>query len=49
MSLKLELFAVLLFVGYEPPTQANDIYSQLKDQWGHRCRDETDCRPAPTG
>ena len=31
MSLKLGLFAVLLFVGYEPPTEAHDIYSHLKD------------------
>ena len=29
MSLKLGLFAVLLFVGYEPPTKGHDIYSPL--------------------
>ena len=54
MSLKLGLFAVLLFVGYEPPTEAHDIYSPLKDRGGRNCCDDGDCRPAlyrvrPTG
>jgi hypothetical protein len=47
MSLKLGLFAVLLFVGYEPPTEAHDIYSPLKDSAGRKCCDDGDCRPAP--
>jgi hypothetical protein len=47
MSLKLNLFAVLLLIGYEPPTQAHDIYSQLKDRWGNSCCNNRDCRPAP--
>ena len=54
MSLKLGLFAVLLFVGFEPPTAAHDIYSPLRDKAGRNCCDEGDCRPAhyrmrPTG
>ena len=47
MSLKLGLFAVLLFVGSEPPTEAHDIYSPLKDRGGKNCCDDGDCRPAP--
>ena len=47
MSLKLGLFAVLLFVGYELPTEAHDIYSPLKDRGGKSCCDDGDCRPAP--
>ncbi len=47
MSLKLGLFAVLLFVGFEPTTAAHDIYSPLKDKAGRNCCDDGDCRPAP--
>jgi hypothetical protein len=47
MSLKLELFAALLLVGLEPPTQAHDIYSHLRDRLGGSCCNEKDCRPAP--
>jgi hypothetical protein len=47
MSLKLELFAVLLLVSLEPPTQAHDIYSHLRDRLGGSCCNEKDCRPAP--
>lgn len=47
MSLKLGLFAVLLFGGFEPTTQAHDIYSPLKDKGGKNCCDDGDCRPAP--
>jgi len=47
MSLKLGLFAVLLFVGFEPTTEAHDIYSPLKDRAGRNCCDDGDCRPAP--
>ena len=47
MSLKLGLFAVLLFVGFEPPTEAHDIYSPLRDKAGRNCCDDGDCRPAP--
>jgi len=54
MSLKLGLFAVLLFVGFEPTTEAHDIYSPLRDRAGRNCCDDGDCRPAsyrvmPTG
>jgi hypothetical protein len=47
MSLKLGLFAVLLFVGFEPITNAHDIYSPLRDRAGRNCCDDGDCRPAP--
>jgi hypothetical protein len=47
MSLKLGLFAILLFVGFELPTEAHDIYSPLKDSGGKSCCDDGDCRPAP--
>jgi hypothetical protein len=47
MSLKLDLLAVLLLVGLEPPTQAHDIYSHLTDSNGKSCCDEKDCRPVP--
>ena len=47
MSLKPGLFAVLLFVGYEPPTEAHDIYLPLRDRAGRNCCDDGDCRPAP--
>jgi hypothetical protein len=45
MSLKLGLFAVLLFVGFEPPTEAHDIYSPLRDKAGRNCCDDGDRRP----
>jgi hypothetical protein len=45
MSLKLDLLAILLLVGLEPPTQAHDIYSHLTDSSGKSCCDEKDCRP----
>jgi len=47
MSLKLGLFAILLFVGFEPTTEAHDIYSPLKDRGGKSCCNDGDCRPAP--
>ena len=47
MSLKPVLSAVLLFVGFELPTEAHDIYSPLRDRAGRNCCDDGDCRPAP--
>ena len=47
MSLKLDLLAVVFLVGLDPPTQAHDIYSHLKDWWGNSCCDDQDCRPVP--
>ena len=47
MSLKPGLFAVLLIVGFEPATEAHDIYSPLRDRAGRNCCDDGDCRPAP--
>ena len=47
MSLKLELFVTILLVSFEPPTEAHDIYSHLKDRWGSSCCDNKDCRPVP--
>jgi hypothetical protein len=47
MSLKLELLAAICLISFEPPTEAHDIYSPLKDRWGNSCCDEKDCRPAP--
>ena len=47
MSLKLELFAAIALLSFEPPTEAHDIYSPLKDRWGNSCCDDEDCRPAP--
>jgi hypothetical protein len=47
MSLKLGLFAVLLLVGFEPPTKAHDIYPPLRDKASRNCCDDGDCRPAP--
>jgi hypothetical protein len=54
MSLKPVLCAVLLFIGFEPLTEAHDIYSPLRDKAGRNCCDDGDCRPAlyrvrPTG
>jgi hypothetical protein len=54
MSLKLDLCAAILLISFEPPTQAHDIYSPLRDRWGNSCCNDKDCRPAlyrmtPTG
>jgi hypothetical protein len=50
MSLKLDLCldlsAAILLLGFEPPAQAHDIYSPLKDRWGNSCCHDQDCRPA---
>ena len=47
MSLKLELFTAIALLSFEPPTEAHDIYSPLKDRAGRNCCDDGDCRPAP--
>jgi hypothetical protein len=47
MSLKLELFTAIALLSFEPPTEAHDIYSPLKDKAGRNCCDDGDCRPAP--
>jgi len=47
MSLKLDLLAAILLLGFEPPADAHDIYSPLRDKSGHSCCNEGDCRPAP--
>lgn len=47
MSLKLDLCAAILLVGFDPPTEAHDVYPHLKDRWGNSCCNEEDCRPAP--
>ena len=47
MSLKLDVFATILLIGFEQPTDAHDIYSHLKDRWGNSCCDNEDCRPVP--
>jgi hypothetical protein len=47
MSLKLDLFAAILLVGFEPPSEAHDIYSHLKDWRGNSCCNDQDCRPGP--
>ena len=47
MSLKLELFAAICLVSFEPPTEAHDIYSPLKDRWGNSCCNDQDYRPVP--
>jgi hypothetical protein len=39
MSLKLDLFAVVLLVGLGPATEAHDIYSHLNDSRGALVRD----------
>jgi hypothetical protein len=44
MSLKLELVAAVCLVSFEPPTEAHDIYSPLKDRWGNSCCNDQDCR-----
>ena len=45
MSLKLELLAAICLISFEPPTEAHDIYSPLKDRWGNSCCNDQDCRP----
>ena len=47
MSLKLVVVATILLVGFEQPTNAHDIYSQLKDRWENSCCDDKDCWRAP--
>jgi len=47
MSLKLDLFAAILLLAFDPPAEAHDIYSPLRDRFGNSCCDEQDCRPAP--
>jgi hypothetical protein len=47
MSLKLDLLTAIALLSFEPPTDAHDIYSHLKDRWGNSCCDEKDCRPVP--
>ena len=47
MSLKLDLFTAIALLSFDPPTEAHDIYSPLKDRWGNSCCDDGDCRPAP--
>ena len=54
MSLKLDLCAAIFLISFEPPAEAHDIYSHLKDRWGNSCCNDKDCRPAayrvtPTG
>jgi hypothetical protein len=46
MSLKLELCIAVALLSFEPPTDAHDIYSPLKDRWGNSCCNDQDCRPA---
>jgi hypothetical protein len=45
MSFKLKLLAAIALFSLEPPTEAHDIYSPLKDRWGNSCCDDQDCRP----
>ena len=47
MSLKLDALVAILLLGFEPPTDAHDIYSHLKDRSGNSCCDDKDCRPVP--
>ncbi|WP_262270786.1 hypothetical protein [Microvirga yunnanensis] len=47
MSLKFSLFAAILAVAPELPSEAHDIYSGLTDAAGASCCDEHDCQPAP--
>ncbi len=47
MSLKLDLCAAIVLISFEPPAEAHDIYSHLKDRLGNSCCNEQDCRPAP--
>src|SRR4051812_39705784 len=47
MSLKPVLCAATLLIVFEPPTNAHDLYTHLKDSLGNSCCDDKDCRPAP--
>jgi hypothetical protein len=47
MALKLELFTAIALLSIEPPTEAHDIYSPLRNRSGSSCCNEGDCRPAP--
>jgi hypothetical protein len=47
MSLKLDLCAAIFLISFEPPAEAHDIYSHLKDRLGNSCCNEQDCRPLP--
>ena len=38
MSLKLDLFTAIALLGFEPPTEAHDIYSPLRDRAGELLR-----------
>ncbi len=40
------LIGAVLALGYPMPVQAHDIYSNLRNDFGLRCCDESDCRPA---
>lgn len=47
MSLKVDLFTAIALRCFEPPTEAHDICSPLKDRWGNSCCNDQDCRPVP--
>ena len=47
MSLKLELLAAICLISFEPPSEAHDIYSPLKDRWGNSFCNDQDRRPVP--
>ena len=47
MSFKLELLVAICLISFEPPTEAHDVYSPLKDRWGNSCCDDRDCQLAP--
>ena len=47
MSFKLELLVAICLISFEPPTEAHDVYSPLKDRWGNSCCNDQDCRPVP--
>jgi hypothetical protein len=46
MSAKLTLASAVLVVSLSLQVQAHDLYSQTVDEWGERCCDDKDCRPA---
>ena len=48
MSLTPALFAAILSVSPEFPTEAHDIYLHLNDANGASCCNENDCRPVST-
>ena len=49
MSLKLELLTAIALLSFEPPTDAHDIYSHLKDRWGTVVAMRRIVDPCPTG